>query len=64
MLRKEEFSMNGQLQCEFKYATFSGLVRKSHQQDSEQKDISLLIQNALEPAVRLVSYVHMVHTSY
>ena len=47
--------MAGQLMCEFKLATFSSPVRRGHQQDATEKDLSLLIQEALEPAVRMVS---------
>lgn len=46
--------MQGQLNCEFKYATFSCKSRRSHQMDSEEKDISSILQQALAPAVRLV----------
>ena len=47
---------SGQLMCEFKHATFSGPVRRGHQQDSSEKDLSLLLQEALESAVRMVSF--------
>jgi dolichyl-phosphate-mannose--protein O-mannosyl transferase len=52
---RDEFSLLGQLNCELKYATFSGKLRRQHQQDSEEKEASLIIREALEPAVRLVS---------
>ncbi|VDI56956.1 exosome complex component MTR3 [Mytilus galloprovincialis] len=53
VVRKEEFSMKGQLTCEFKYATFSCSYRRQHQQDSEEKDFSVQLLEALEPAVCL-----------
>ena len=53
--RREEFSMKGQLSCELKYAAFSRRKRVNHIQDSEEKDLSVLLREALEPAVQLVS---------
>ena len=52
--RREDFSMKGQLMCEFKFATFSCQLRRTHQQDGEMKDYSVIIEEALKPAVRLV----------
>jgi exosome complex component MTR3 len=52
---KDEFSLLGQINCELKYATFSGKLRRQHQQDSEEKEASLILKEALEPAVRLVN---------
>ena len=43
--------MNGALYCEFKYATFSCPTRRSHQQDAEEKQNSMTLKQALEPAV-------------
>jgi exosome complex component MTR3 len=54
VVKKEEFSMIGQLTCEFKFATFSCRIRRQHQQDNEEKDYSSQLQEALEPAVCLV----------
>lgn len=51
--KKEEFSMKGQLTCEFKFATFSCRVRRQYQQDNEERDYSCQLQDALEPAVRM-----------
>lgn len=51
--KREEFSMQGQLLCEVKYATFSCALRRKHQQDQEEKDASLMLKQALTPAVRL-----------
>lgn len=54
--RREEFSMRGQLNCEFKYATFSNRLRRQHQQDNEEKDLSAMLEEALEPAVCLEKF--------
>lgn len=53
VIKREEFSMKGQLTCEFKSAPFSCVYRRSHQQDSEGKDYSVQLLEALEPAVLL-----------
>lgn len=53
VIKKEEFSMKGQLTCEFKFTTFSCKHRRQHQQDSEEKDYSVQLLEALEPAVLL-----------
>ncbi|XP_067013327.2 exosome complex component MTR3 [Anabrus simplex] len=49
--RKSEYSVNGELYCEFKYAPFSCKVRRGHQSDAEEKEYSLILRRALEPAV-------------
>ena len=46
--------MKGQLSCEFKFATFSCRERRGYQQDGEEKDFSVQLLEALEPAVCLV----------
>ena len=46
--------MKGQLTCEFKFATFSCRQRRNYQQDGEEKDFSVQLLEALEPAVCLV----------
>jgi len=51
---KTGFCMQGELFCEFKFASFSHRKRKLHQQDAEEKEYSLILQRALEPAVCLV----------
>jgi len=51
---KTGFCMQGELFCEFKFAPFSHRKRKLHQQDAEEKEYSLILQRALEPAVCLV----------
>jgi len=48
---KSGYSVQGSLYCEFKYATFSCAKRRIHQQDTEEKEYSLIMQRALEPAV-------------
>ena len=48
--------MKGQLSCEMKYAAFSRRKRVQHIQDSEEKDLSVLLREALEPAVQLVRF--------
>ncbi|XP_064597592.1 exosome complex component MTR3-like [Liolophura sinensis] len=53
VIKKEDFSMKGQLTCDFKFATFSCRYRRQHQQDNEEKDLSVLLLEALEPAVCL-----------
>ncbi|XP_038052110.1 exosome complex component MTR3-like [Patiria miniata] len=51
--RREGFSMQGSLRCEFKYATFSCPGRRQHQTDSEEKQMGLVIAQALQPAICL-----------
>ncbi|XP_064652214.1 exosome complex component MTR3-like [Lineus longissimus] len=55
-VRREDFSMKGQLNCEFKFATFSCPQRRPHQADMMDKDYSVLLMDALEPAVCLDKY--------
>lgn len=50
---KTEYSQKGELYCEFKYATFSCPNRRMHQQDPEEKQNSIVLKQALEPAVCL-----------
>jgi len=54
--RREDFSMKGQLNCEIKFATFSGVHRRQHMQDAEERDISVILTQSLEPAVRLEKF--------
>lgn len=63
VMKKEEFSMKGQLTCEFKFATFSCRVRRQYQQDNEEKDYSSQLQDALEPAVCLVDLAYLIMSS-
>ncbi|XP_066268689.1 exosome complex component MTR3-like isoform X2 [Branchiostoma lanceolatum] len=51
--RREEFTMKGRLCCELKFATFSCRRRRQHMQDNQEKDVSLIVLQALEPAVCL-----------
>jgi len=51
--KREEFSMTGALQVDFKFATFGEICRRGHQQDGQEKDLSLLLQETLQPAVLL-----------
>ncbi|XP_011499201.1 PREDICTED: exosome complex component MTR3-like [Ceratosolen solmsi marchali] len=48
---KAQYSTQGELFCEFKFAPFASCKRKGHQQDAEEKEYSLIMQRALEPAV-------------
>ncbi|XP_015592139.1 exosome complex component MTR3 [Cephus cinctus] len=48
---KTGYSLQGELFCEFKFSPFSCLKRKIHQQDSEEKEYSIILQRALESAV-------------
>lgn len=47
------YCSQGEIYCEFKFAPFSCQKRKIHQQDAEEKQYSLILQRALEPAVCL-----------
>jgi len=49
--KREDFSMTGAVCVEFKFATFSEKCRRGHQQDNQEKDLSLLLQEALQPAI-------------
>lgn len=53
--RLSEFTPNGELYCEFKFAPFSCPERRGHVMDGEEKDLSVLLRHALEPAVCRVS---------
>lgn len=48
---RTDYSQNGELYCEFKFAPFSCPKRRMHQQDSEEKLYSELMKKALESAV-------------
>lgn len=52
---KSEFSVNGELYCEFKFATFSCKKRRNFIRDPEEKELSVSLKRALEPAVCRVS---------
>ncbi|XP_030830541.1 exosome complex component MTR3-like [Strongylocentrotus purpuratus] len=51
--RRDGFVINGQLRCEFKFATFASEVRHGHLTSHTEKDLALQVQQALEPAVCL-----------
>ncbi|EZA58696.1 hypothetical protein DMN91_008791 [Ooceraea biroi] len=53
---KTDYSVKGELYCEFKFAPFSHRKRKMHQQDAEEKEYSSILQRALEPAVCLQEF--------
>ena len=55
-LRKQEFRMKGKLTCEISYAPFSCKKRRSPVRDSEEKDLSNIIKQALEPAIILEKF--------
>ncbi|CAG9766488.1 unnamed protein product [Ceutorhynchus assimilis] len=50
---KQDYSLKGEISCEFKYAPFSCTKRRLHQQDNEEKRNSLIMKKALESAVCL-----------
>lgn len=52
--KKSDFSLNGQLFCELKFAPFACKKRRGHQQDNEELELSGLLREALEAAVCLV----------
>lgn len=52
---KNGYYAQGEIYCEFKFAPFSCQKRKVHQQNAEEKQYSLILQRALEPAVCLVN---------
>ncbi|XP_070576953.1 exosome complex component MTR3-like [Ptychodera flava] len=56
VVRREDFKLTGTLKCEFKLTTFSCKQRQQHQQSVVDKDVSLTLQQALEPAVCLDKY--------
>lgn len=53
---KNEYSLKGELYCEFKYAPFSCAIRRGHMQDAEEKQNSIVLKQALEPAVCLQEF--------
>lgn len=48
---RQDYSLKGELHCEFKFAPFSCKKRKLHQQDTEEKNFSALMKQALESTV-------------
>uniref|UniRef100_T1J3I6 Exoribonuclease phosphorolytic domain-containing protein n=1 Tax=Strigamia maritima TaxID=126957 RepID=T1J3I6_STRMM len=49
--KKQDISINGLLTCELKFAPFSCRQRRQYQQDNEEKELSLLLKQALESAI-------------
>jgi len=56
VMRREDFSLKGQLTCELRFSTFASKYRSGHQQDAQERDLSVQMLEALEPAVRLHLY--------
>ncbi|XP_078042633.1 exosome complex component MTR3 [Augochlora pura] len=50
---KSGYCVQGEIYCEFKFASFSCEKRRMHQQSADEKHYSLIMQKALEPAVCL-----------
>lgn len=57
---KSEYSINGELYCEFKFAPFSTKNRHGFVRDAEEREYSVYLRRALEPAVMRVSF--FIHT--
>ncbi|RKP09873.1 ribosomal protein S5 domain 2-type protein [Thamnocephalis sphaerospora] len=51
--KQQGFSEQGRLYCEFKFATFACKKRRNHQRDSQEKEFSQVIVQALTPSIRL-----------
>lgn len=54
--RREDFSLKGQLTCDFRFATFARPQRGQHMQDNQERDLSVQMLESLEPAVCLHKY--------
>jgi len=48
---KVEYAKTGELQCEFKFATFSCRQRRNYTRDSEERQLCNQLRRALEPAI-------------
>ncbi|KAG5881141.1 hypothetical protein JTB14_020844 [Gonioctena quinquepunctata] len=48
---RQDYSLKGEIYCEFKFAPFSCTKRRLHQQDLEEKQYSALMKQALESTV-------------
>lgn len=48
---RQDYSLKGEIHCEFKYAPFSCKKRRLHQQDVEEKNFSSIMKQALESTV-------------
>jgi len=51
--RRSDFSMKGLLTCEFKFAPFACVTRRAHQADKEEKELGLVLKEALMSTVCL-----------
>ncbi len=54
--RSRDYSAKGVIECDFKFAPFSGPVRRGYTQDAEEKENSLLLCETFSHAVRLELY--------
>ncbi|KAI8994371.1 ribosomal protein S5 domain 2-type protein [Gaertneriomyces semiglobifer] len=52
-LAKPKMAAQGVINCDFKFAPFSGGRRRGYQKDNQEKEYSLFLEQALTPAVRL-----------
>lgn len=52
---RSEYSVNGELYCEFKFAPFSTAKRRGFIRDAEEREYGVSLRRALEPAVMRVS---------
>lgn len=48
---RTDYSLKGEIYCEFKFAPFSCRKRRLHMQDSEEKQYSAVMKQALESTV-------------
>jgi len=55
---RDEFSLLGQITCELKFATFSSTKRGQHQHSIAEKEASMIVKEALSPAIHLVCMKH------
>eukprot|EP00842_Homolaphlyctis_polyrhiza_P002989 jgi/Hompol1/3691/HPOL_003330-RA len=53
---KTQSAVTGTLQCDFKFAPFSGGKRRHYAKDQQEKEFSLVLEQALTPAVQLDQY--------
>lgn len=54
--RGREYNARGVLECELKFAPFSGAARRAYQQDDEEKELSGMVAETLSHALRLELY--------
>lgn len=57
--RLSEFTPNGEIYCELKFAPFSSPERRGHQMDDKEKDLSAMLKRSLEPAVCRVCIIEI-----